>query len=172
MYDNSLQQGHKDDTKKVEIHLIAPEFITTTAAVLTFGAKKYAPYNWAKGIVYSRCFSAMMRHMWAWWKGETLDPETGITHLGHAACCLMFLIAYEERGMTEFDDRFKRTIPMTSSHFIPAIKATRPTTEPVAEAYLINQAEMAEDMKREADNEFVPVDPRVDNIDPFQGQKS
>ena len=38
-----------------------------------------------------------MRHMWAWWRGETADPETGASHLHHAACCLAFLIAYEER---------------------------------------------------------------------------
>jgi hypothetical protein len=39
----------------------------------------------------------MMRHMWAWWRGEEKDPETGMSHLWHAACCVMFLIAYEAR---------------------------------------------------------------------------
>ena len=37
-----------------------------------------------------------------------LDTETGYSHLWHAACCLMFLIAYEARG-SGTDDRFKPT---------------------------------------------------------------
>ena len=60
--------------------------------------------NWEKGMAWSRPFSALMRHMWAWWAGEKLDPETGKSHLWHACCCLMFLVAYEQRS-TGTDDR-------------------------------------------------------------------
>jgi hypothetical protein len=38
-----------------------------------------------------RYFDAMQRHVWAWRRGESLDPETGMHHLAHAACCLFFL---------------------------------------------------------------------------------
>lgn len=48
----------------------------------------------------------MMRHMWAWWGGQDKDPETGFSHLAHAACCIAFLMAYERRGIWT-DDRFK-----------------------------------------------------------------
>ena len=51
-----------------------------------------------------RVFGALMRHLWAWWAGETKDPETGISHLYHASCCLMFLAAYEARQIGT-DDR-------------------------------------------------------------------
>ena len=60
--------------------------------------------NWEKGMKWGRCFGALMRHMWAWWAKEPADPETGKSHLWHAACCLMFLIAYEQRKIGE-DDR-------------------------------------------------------------------
>lgn len=60
--------------------------------------------NWEKGMSWGRCFGAMMRHMWAWWGGEKVDAETGYSHLHHAAACLMFLIAYEERQIGT-DDR-------------------------------------------------------------------
>lgn len=97
-------EGRKDDQGKAPYHLLAPEYLDAAAQVLAFGAAKYAPRNWEKGMDWSRPFSALMRHMWAWWRGETKDPETGFSHLWHAACCIMFLVAYEERK-TGNDDR-------------------------------------------------------------------
>jgi len=100
--------GRKDDNGKLPYHLLAPEFLEGTAEVLAFGAAKYAPRNWERGMAWSRPFSALMRHMWAWWRGERADPETGISHLYHAACCLMFLAAYEARKAGA-DDRPEAT---------------------------------------------------------------
>jgi hypothetical protein len=53
---------------------------------------------------WSRPFSALQRHLAAWWEGECVDPETGMSHLWHAGCCIIFLIAYELRGCGT-DDR-------------------------------------------------------------------
>lgn len=60
--------------------------------------------NWELGMSWSRPFAALMRHMWAWWRGEAADPETGMSHLHHACCCLMFLVAFESRHAGQ-DDR-------------------------------------------------------------------
>ena len=73
-------------------------------AVLTFGADKYGERNWELGMSWGRPFAALMRHMWAWWQGEARDPETGMSHLWHAGCCIAFLIAYEQRRIGT-DDR-------------------------------------------------------------------
>jgi hypothetical protein len=97
-------KGVKFDAGKERIELVAPEFIFGTARVLRFGAEKYGDRNWEKGMKWSRCFGALMRHMWAWWSGQKVDEETDMSHLWHASCCLMFLIAYEERNTGE-DDR-------------------------------------------------------------------
>lgn len=97
-------EGRKDDGGKAPHHLIAPEIQDALAQVLDFGARKYAPRNWEHGMSWSRPFSALMRHMWAWWRGEGKDPETGFSHLHHAACCIMFLVAYEARSVGH-DDR-------------------------------------------------------------------
>jgi hypothetical protein len=86
------------------MELIAPEFLFGISTVLTFGAEKYAARNWEKGMSWGRCFGALMRHMWLWWRGDDCDPETGLSHLDHAACCLMFLKAYESRKVGT-DDR-------------------------------------------------------------------
>ena len=100
------EAGSKFDGGKSRIDLIAPEMIVGTADILAFGAGKYGERNWEAGMSWSRPFAALMRHMWAWWAGEALDPETGKSHLFHASCCLMFLIAFEARAVGK-DDRAK-----------------------------------------------------------------
>lgn len=100
------EPAKKFDAGKPQMELIAPEFLEDTAKVLTFGAQKYAERNWEKGMSWGRCFGALMRHCWAWWRGEENDPETGLPHLAHASCCLMFLHAYSRRGIGK-DDRSK-----------------------------------------------------------------
>lgn len=64
--------------------------------VLTFGAAKYAPEQWQQvPDARRRYFAAMMRHLDAWWAGETIDPESGHPHLAHAGCCLLFLMWFD-----------------------------------------------------------------------------
>lgn len=100
-----LKQGRKDDQAKTwRPGLIATEFTRGIATVLAFGAIKYAPGNWALGMDWSRPIDALDRHWTAWKSGEKCDPETGYSHLWHAGCCLMFLVAYEARGIGR-DDR-------------------------------------------------------------------
>jgi hypothetical protein len=101
-----LKEGRKDDSSKVRYDLIPPELLEATAQVLTFGAAKYTQRNWEQGMAWGRPFGALMRHMWAWWRGEEKDPETGMSHLWHAACCIAFLVAYEQRNIGT-DDRHK-----------------------------------------------------------------
>jgi hypothetical protein len=54
---------------------------------------------------WGRCFAACMRHLWAFWRGEECDPESGHHHLLHAGCCVMYLYAYAVRKSGN-DDRF------------------------------------------------------------------
>jgi len=100
-----LTEGAKFDQGKPAFGLLAPELLFGVSEILEYGANKYAARNWEKGISYTRVFGGLMRHLWAWWGGEINDPETGKPHLWHAGCGLMFLIAYEARGMKEYDDR-------------------------------------------------------------------
>lgn len=98
--------GQKHDQDKLRYDLIPPEMLEEVALVLTYGAVKYSSRNWEKGMLWSRPFGALMRHMWAWWGGEDNDPETGYSHLSHALCCIVFLTAYRRRG-AGIDDRHK-----------------------------------------------------------------
>lgn len=99
-----MTEGVKYDQGKLPWHLYPWDAAEDVVKVLDFGAKKYAPRNWEAGMDWSRVYSAAMRHLIAWWGGENLDPETGLPHLAHAMCCLMFLQAYGKRGVGS-DDR-------------------------------------------------------------------
>lgn len=95
--------GTKDDDGKPRTDLLPFGALTEVAYVMTFGASKYAAYNW-HGLSVSRLFAAALRHLWAWWRGEDNDPETGRSHLAHAACCV--LMALEQvRDRPSYDDR-------------------------------------------------------------------
>jgi len=89
----------KADNGKPRMDLIPPEIMWALADVLTLGAAKYRDHNWAVGTDWGRYYAALMRHMVAWWGGEDNDPETGRPHTWHAACCLAFLVAYEQRAI-------------------------------------------------------------------------
>jgi hypothetical protein len=96
----------KFDEGKLPLHLLSTEAMNQTAAVLAFGADKYAEHNWRKGFAWSRPLAAAMRHITAFNAGEDKDPESGLSHLAHAACCIMFLLEFEKTHK-ELDDRYK-----------------------------------------------------------------
>jgi hypothetical protein len=101
-----VQGGRKDDGEKVRTDLYSIPAYLGTCRVLTFGAKKYAAWNWSKGILYMRIYGAILRHLFAWVTGEDNDPETGLPHLDHAACELMFLQHFTKDGKyRQYDDR-------------------------------------------------------------------
>lgn len=71
-----------------------------------FGAKKYEDYGWAAGLDHSRVYAAILRHLFAYWRGENNDPESGESHLAHAGCGIMFLLTYKINDIGR-DDRHK-----------------------------------------------------------------
>jgi hypothetical protein len=94
-----------DSAGKARLDLVPPAAIEQIAQVLTFGAGKYGDNNWCRGARWGRYYSALLRHVFAWWRGENLDPETGLSHLAHAGCCLLFLMEYQRNDWGS-DDRF------------------------------------------------------------------
>jgi hypothetical protein len=99
-------EGIKYDSGKPDMALLSPIALLEITKVLDFGKKKYAAHNWRKGMAWSRLLSASLRHIFAFVGGESLDPESGLSHLAHAVCCLMFLLEFEKTRI-ELDDRYK-----------------------------------------------------------------
>ena len=81
---------------KTMMSLVEPKYVKTTADVLTFGAEKYGRDNWKKCQDKSLYEDALLRHIFAYLDGEKCDQESGISHLAHASCNLMFLQWMEE----------------------------------------------------------------------------
>lgn len=97
--DKDKASGVKYDSEKPRVDLLidgCPLAIEAISQVLTFGAKKYSDHNWQKVEGGEQRYkAAMMRHVLASTKGEKVDSETGLSHLAHAACCVLFMLELE-----------------------------------------------------------------------------
>lgn len=96
--------GYKKDAGKNRMGLLPPFALERIGEVMTFGAEKYEDWNWSKGMLWSRAYDALQRHLNAWQQRKESDPETGKSHLHHAGACIMMLIELEEFHK-ELDDR-------------------------------------------------------------------
>lgn len=99
--------GVKHDSDKLPLDLLDPLALEGLAAVLQFGAKKYAAHNWRGGISWSRLVAALMRHTFAILRGELVDPESGLPHIDHVQCCSMFL-SNMMKTRPDLDDLYKK----------------------------------------------------------------
>lgn len=108
------------DKGKPQLELISPVAMIGLASILTFGAKKYAPNNWRKGMAWSRCLGSLKRHLAEFEMGNDYDYDpncegcktntclnhTGLLHIDQVLCNAMFLSEYA-RTHKELDDRHK-----------------------------------------------------------------
>lgn len=106
-------QGLRLNTGKAPLHLVAPSLNFAVARVMQYGAQKYAPWNWARGMQWSNCYDAAIGHLSSWWAGQDIDEESQQPHLALAAANLMILIEYAEK-FKEGDNRPKGTITVPS----------------------------------------------------------
>ena len=86
----------KHDQAKADWSMMPWDSVEEILKVLEFGKRKYSAWNWAQGegFKYSRIFNSLLRHMFAWFRGEDNDPESGLSHLAHAGCNILFLIYF------------------------------------------------------------------------------
>lgn len=98
-------QSIKKDDNKYDPSMLTLEMVELVSRVRMFGAKKYARNNFKiTGFKYTRSCAAALRHIFAFLNGEDLDPESGLSHIGHAICSLEHLV-YDLKNHTENDDR-------------------------------------------------------------------
>ena len=95
-------EGIKYDSEKPKMNLLPPKAIVEISKVLTFGAAKYDAENWRKlDDLQNRYTAGALRHIFAHMDGEELDPETNLSHLAHAMCCLLFKLEIELEERTK-----------------------------------------------------------------------
>jgi hypothetical protein len=99
-------KGLRFNEGKAKWSLVPQSSLTPMVKVLEYGAKKYAPYNWTKGLSVTEICESLKRHLDAYMEGEDTDPESGESHIGHIQCNAMFL-SWMIQNKPEFDDRVK-----------------------------------------------------------------
>lgn len=73
--------------------------LSAVADVGTMGANKYSRGGWMSvPNGQQRYMDAALRHMLKHGKGETHDPESGLTHLAHATWNLLAIAELQERA--------------------------------------------------------------------------
>lgn len=72
--------------------------------VFEYGKKKYAAWNWAKGMKWSVPLGCILRHIERIVAGEDIDQDSGGTHKGCITCNLHMLVWYLDH-YREGDDR-------------------------------------------------------------------
>lgn len=93
----SHSNGMKFDGEKPDYSLVPFGALDEVVKVLTYGAKKYDRFNWEK-VEDIRYQAAALRHISAYMQGQKYDPETGINHLAHAVCSLLFLVEFDKKS--------------------------------------------------------------------------
>lgn len=88
----ALAVGTKHDGGKPPVSLVPQALIYGSARAFGFGAKKYARFNYRLGIKASRLLDAAIRHLSEVAEGKTVDEESGLHPLDHAAAALGMLM--------------------------------------------------------------------------------
>lgn len=101
---DSETPAFRHDEGKLRIDLVPASVLLEIAEVFTFGCKKYGDVNWQKGMNWSRAYGSCLRHLFAWASGQDKDPESGLSHLSHAASNIIHLIYYTKKNKGT-DDR-------------------------------------------------------------------
>ncbi len=98
--------GPKYDSGKPPLGYVPKELIESAARGLDYGSKKYKKHDFKLGIEHSRLIDALLRHVYAYAAGEDNDPESGLSHLDHAAATLGML-QWMRANRPELDDRYR-----------------------------------------------------------------
>lgn len=101
---NKIDLGDRKNTGKPKWSLVPQLALIPMVEVLEFGAKKYSPWNWTKGLHTTEICESLKRHLDAFLNGEDNDPESLLTHIGHIQCNALFL-SWMMLNKPELDDR-------------------------------------------------------------------
>jgi hypothetical protein len=111
-YLQAVQSWDRNKGNGIPVYLYEADDLEVAAKVFDYGRKKYAAWNWAKGMPWSVPIGCALRHMIAIHRGEMDDPESELPHWGHVMCNLIML------------DHFIRYYPEGDDMRIPLCQTT------------------------------------------------
>jgi len=78
--------------KKAPFSTVSAPVIAEIGLAMLEGARKYGRHNYrAIGVRASVYYDACLRHLTAWWEGEDVDSDSGLSHITKALACLTVL---------------------------------------------------------------------------------
>jgi hypothetical protein len=78
--------------RKAGMSCIPAEVLLELGVAMQEGAIKYGRHNYrVAGVRASVYYDAAMRHLMAWWEGEDIDPDSGLSHLVKAMACMLVI---------------------------------------------------------------------------------
>jgi len=162
--------SRKDDGK-APFWLIPWEALWALAVLYGKGAAKYGPNQWRDHPMdYSRTFSALQRHAWAWWGKEEYDPIDGQHHLIAVAWNAFSLYTHQVvLKLTKQDNRqFSGPVPQTfitrTEMYVPAaipVVPKHPTEDKGLDGYHRGLLRREADREVEARRDMLPESARA-----------
>lgn len=102
--------------RKAPMSALPANVVAEIGVAMLEGASKYGRHNFREvGVRASVYYDATIRHMFAWWEGEDIDPDSRLSHITKAISSLVVLRDSMIRGNWE-DDR-----PPVSEAFYPEL---------------------------------------------------
>lgn len=102
--------------RKAPMSTVPGNVLAEIGVAMLEGASKYGRHNYrAAGVRASVYYDAAMRHLIAWWEGEDIDPDSGMSHVTKLLACMTVLRDAMHQEMWE-DDR-----PPRSRQFYPEL---------------------------------------------------
>lgn len=85
--------AHAQKARKLRLDLVPVEAIVGCARAMQHGVDKgYPAWDWVGLDGWpDMYYSALLRHLLAWRRGEAIDPESGLSHLDHVLACAAIL---------------------------------------------------------------------------------
>ena len=152
-----MSEGKKYDGEKPKMYLLPPKSMVEVSKVLTFGAEKYGPKNWRElEDLQNRYSSAALRHIFAHLDDSELDEDSGLSHLAHAICCLLFKLEIELENASK-ENQKERSRKSNVGEYSTSYKLARRLRE--SEAYNNEESGL-----RDAEYKLQYEPPRFDSV--------
>ena len=105
-------QEAKHDEGKYKPSLVSKDIIKGVAEVRQYGIDKYGDRDNWKTVGKQRYTDALLRHVIEYASGQENDEESGLSHLAHAACNIMFLMYFDslDHELKKKEDEFYREV--------------------------------------------------------------
>jgi len=77
------------------------EMADSFSRVAEFGAKKYSTWNWSLGLPRVQLIGSLLRHAFAYLRGEDRDKDSGLNHADHILWNAAALVHNEHWGLED-----------------------------------------------------------------------